>query len=92
MSILTFKDNPITLADYSYNAIAKQVKKIVIYEKKTLTQEDPENLHQLRVAMRRLRSIVSVFNSALKIPSIINDKNIANIARVLGQQRDLNIL
>ncbi|BAQ61024.1 adenylate cyclase [Geminocystis sp. NIES-3708] len=92
MSAIIFKDNSVTLADYSYNAIAKQVKKILKYEKKILIEEDPENLHQLRVAMRRLRSILSVFNSALKIPSIINDTNISNIARFLGQQRDLDIL
>lgn len=92
MSDIIFKDNPVTLADYSYNAIAKQVKKILKYEKKILTEEDPENLHQLRVSMRRLRSVLSVFNSTLKIPSIINDTNIGNIARFLGQQRDLDIL
>lgn len=92
MSGFILQDNFITLADYSYNAMAKQAKKIIKYEKKILTEEDPENLHQLRVAMRRLRSVLSVFNSAFKIPSIINDKNIGDIARILGQQRDLDIL
>ncbi len=92
MSLFTLKDNPVALADYTYNEIAKQANKIVKYEKKTLTEDDPENLHQLRVGMRRLRSVLSVFNLTLKIPSIINDKNIADIARILGQQRDLDIL
>jgi CHAD domain-containing protein len=92
MSIIILKDNPVTLADYSYNAMAKQAKKIIKYEQKILTEEDPENLHQLRVAMRRLRSVLSVFNVAFKIPPIINDKNIGDIARILGQQRDLDIL
>ncbi|WP_373480848.1 CHAD domain-containing protein [Geminocystis sp.] len=92
MSIITFKDNAITLADYSYNAIATQTKKIIKYEEKILTEDNPENLHQLRVAMRKLRSILSVFNSTLKLPLIINDKNIGDLARILGKQRDLDIL
>lgn len=91
MSIFIIKNNVVTFADYSYNAIAKQVTKILKYEKKILTEENPENLHQLRVAMRRLRSVLSIFNFALKIPSIINDANISNINRLLGQQRDLDI-
>ncbi|WP_017295172.1 CHAD domain-containing protein [Geminocystis herdmanii] len=88
----TLKDNPITLADFAFNAIAKQVKKIVKYEQKILTENDPENLHQIRVGMRKLRSVLSVFSIALIIPSSITDKKIGNLARILGQQRDLDIL
>lgn len=88
----TLKDNPITLADFAFNAIAKQVKKIVKYEQKILTENDPENLHQIRVGMRKLRSVLSIFSIALIIPSSITDKKIGNLARILGQQRDLDIL
>lgn len=92
MSDFTLKDNPITLADFAFNAIAKQVKKIVKYEEKILTENDPENLHQMRVALKKLRSVLSVFSIALIIPSSITDKKIGNLARILGQQRDLDIL
>lgn len=88
----TLKDNPITVADFAFNAIAKQVKKIVKYEQKILTENDPENLHQIRVGMRKLRSILSIFSIALIIPSSITDKKIGNLAQILGQQRDLDIL
>jgi CHAD domain-containing protein len=88
----TLKDNPITLADFAFNAIAKQVKKIVKYEEKIFTENDPENLHQIRVGMRKLRSILSIFSIVLILPSSITDKKIGNLAKILGQQRDLDIL
>ncbi|MGI0481162.1 CHAD domain-containing protein [Geminocystis sp. CENA526] len=86
------KDNPVTLADFAFNAIAKQTKKIVKYEEKILTENDPENLHQIRVGMRRLRSVLSVFSIVIIIPSSITDKKISYLARILGKQRDLDIL
>ncbi|BAQ63541.1 CHAD domain-containing protein [Geminocystis sp. NIES-3709] len=88
----TLKDNPITTADFAFNAIAKQINKISKYEQKILTEDDPENLHQIRVGMRRLRSVLSVFDTALIIPSTVNEQKIGNIARILGKQRDLDIL
>lgn len=85
-------ENPRTMADYAYLGIAKHAKKIFKYEGKILEENDPENLHQIRVGMRRLRSVLASFSSVLKLPGVITDKKIGKIARILGLERDADII
>lgn len=92
MSEQTPNRNLSTVGDYGYDAIEKHCQKIFKYEKRILTENDPENLHQIRVGMRRLRSILLSFNSALRLPSVICDRTIGKIARILGQERDADII
>jgi CHAD domain-containing protein len=49
-------------------AIEKHFKKTIKYEKDVLQDQDPENLHQMRVGMRRLRSAATGFSPALALP------------------------
>ncbi|MEM9926495.1 MAG: CHAD domain-containing protein [Cyanobacteria bacterium P01_D01_bin.50] len=81
-----------TLGDYIYTAIEKHFKKTWKWEKSVKNDKDPEALHQMRVGMRRLRSIVTRFNSIVNFPKSVNDKNIGKIARCLGSLRDLDVL
>ena len=81
-----------TLSDYIYSAIEKHFKKTWKWEKSVKNDKDPEALHQMRVGMRRLRSIVTRFNSIVNFPKSVNDKNIGKIARCLGSLRDLDVL
>ena len=81
-----------TLGDWAYIAIAKHYKKILKHESKVLKDKDPEQLHQMRVGMRRLRSAIVGFAPALNLPIAVSDKNIAKIAKVLGKLRDIDVL
>jgi CHAD domain-containing protein len=81
-----------TLGDYTYQAIQKHFKKTLKWEKTVKKDEDPEALHQMRVGMRRLRTVVSRFGFVVDLPKPVTDRNIGRIARRLGTLRDLDVL
>ncbi|NJR18342.1 MAG: CHAD domain-containing protein [Calothrix sp. CSU_2_0] len=80
------------LGDYTYQAIQKHFKKTLKWEKTVKKDEDSEALHQMRVGMRRLRTVVSSFDFAVNLPKTVCDRNIGKIARKLGELRDLDVL
>lgn len=81
-----------TFGECAYQAIQKHFKKSVKHETEVLQDKDPEPLHQMRVGMRRLRSAVGVFISALDLPKAGEIKRIGKIASCLGNVRDLDVL
>ena len=89
---MTDKDNAVTLGEWAHIAIAKHTRKMLKYETGVLKDKDPEDLHQMRVGMRRLRSAIVGFASALDLPQIANEKNIGKIGKTLGKLRDLDVL
>lgn len=86
------QNNAKTLGDWAYLAIEKNFYKTIKYEADVLKDQDPENLHQMRVGMRRLRSAVTGFAPALELPKSAEEKKIGQIARTLGELRDLDVL
>jgi CHAD domain-containing protein len=80
------------LGDYTYQAIQKHFNKVLKWEKTVKKDEEPEALHQMRVGMRRLRTVVSSFGFAVNLPKIVCDRNIGKFARKLGELRDLDVL
>ena len=81
-----------TLGDWASIAIGKHLQKVVKHENDVLTDKNPEDLHQMRVGMRRLRSAITGFSPALKLPKSATEKKIGKIARTLGLLRDLDVL
>jgi CHAD domain-containing protein len=81
-----------TFGDWSYIAIAKHFKKTIKHEKEVLKDKHPEELHQMRVGMRRLRSAIAGFAPALNLPPEADEKKVGKVARILGQLRDLDVL
>ncbi len=81
-----------SLGEGASKAIEQFFQKILQHEVGVLTDEDPEELHQMRVGMRRLRSAVAGFAPAVKLPKEVNDKNIGKFSRCLGKLRDLDVL
>ncbi|KEF41388.1 MAG: hypothetical protein ER33_11750 [Cyanobium sp. CACIAM 14] len=57
-----------------------------------LADADPEDLHQLRVSLRRLRTALGQFAPALVLPAPISDGRIARVARRTGLTRDLDVI
>jgi CHAD domain-containing protein len=82
----------ITLADYSYLAIQKQYIKLLSYEGDVVADKDPEALHQMRVTLRRLRAAMKVYSTIVHLPTVMQDRNLAKIGKVLGKVRDLDVL
>lgn len=85
-------DKKQTFGDYAYLAIAKNHRKFEKYETGVLQDQDPEDLHQMRVSMRKLRSTMTGFSLALNLPKNSGQKQVGKIARILGELRDLDVL
>jgi CHAD domain-containing protein len=85
-------DKTKTLGDWAYLGIEKHFQKILKHEDLVLKDKEPEELHQMRVGMRRLRSAVTGFGLAVKLPKDAKEKEIGKVARVLGELRDLDVL
>jgi CHAD domain-containing protein len=81
-----------TLGDWAAIAIDKHLEKVIKHEANVLKDKSPEDLHQMRVGMRRLRSAITGFAPALKLPKAAQEKKIGKIARILGTLRDLDVL
>jgi len=85
-------DSPsLTLGDYAFAIIQEQYRNIVKREKKVLADEEPEHLHQMRVATRRLRTALQVFEFAITLPDAASEKRIGALARTLGGLRDMDV-
>ncbi|MGQ9871491.1 CHAD domain-containing protein [Leptodesmis sp.] len=81
----------LTLGEYGYSMINEQYHRVIKYEKPVLADDDLENLHHMRVGTRRLRTALQVFGMALKVPKAGSIRRITELARVLGQLRDLDV-
>ncbi|MDJ0601232.1 MAG: CHAD domain-containing protein [Crocosphaera sp.] len=83
---------PKTFGDWAYLAVAKHYNKFLSHELGVLEDKNPEELHQMRVGMRRLRSTIHGFSAALDLPENAQEKKIGKIAKALGSLRDLDVL
>ena len=82
----------LTLGGLAQAAISKYLKQATRYEQGVLADNDPENLHQLRVRLRRLRTALQVFTSCVEIPPAAQAKQVGKVARRLGRLRDLDVV
>lgn len=89
---MTDRNSVITLKELAYKAIAKHSRRILKHEAGVLLDNDPEELHQMRVGMRRLQSAISGFDLAIDLPDILMRKNLNKIGHSLGKLRDLDVL
>lgn len=85
-------DLSIKLGEYSYQIIQQNFQRIVEQEKAIFEDKDPEPLHQMRVGMRRLRTAIQVFGSAIVLPKAVSNPSIGKTAKSLGETRDLDVL
>lgn len=89
---MSYQQNANTLGDWSKIAIEQHYQKILKHESKVLKDKDPEELHQMRVGMRRLRTALVGFSQAIILPKTVTEKKVGMIARILGELRDLDVL
>lgn len=80
-----------TLAAYTHRLIAKQLHLIQKHQTAVLEAIDPEPLHQVRVAMRRLRTALRIFTPILVLPKRLREPILKSFAQRLGSLRDLDV-
>jgi CHAD domain-containing protein len=85
-------ESPHSFGDWAVVALTAHFRKITKYDQRVLEDQDPEDLHQLRVGMRRLRTALVGFGSALQLPPLVTEKRVGRMARVLGVLRDNDVL
>ncbi|MEX0271235.1 CHAD domain-containing protein [Leptolyngbyaceae cyanobacterium UHCC 1019] len=89
--VASIPDPVLTLGDYAHSVLSKQYRSIFKYEKKVLADHDPEDLHHMRVGTRKLRTALQVFGVAVQMPKKANPKRVSEIAKILGNLRDLDV-
>jgi CHAD domain-containing protein len=82
---------PGTLGATLWLALAEQGRRFRRYRRRVLDGKDPEDLHQLRVALRRLRAALQLGKEALDIPETAEVRELARLGRALGRLRDLDV-
>ena len=81
-----------TLGDSAAHAIEKYFRKTIAHEADVLKDKDAEELHQMRVGLRRLRSAVTGFAPVLDLPKQAKEHKIGKVGRILGTLRDLDVM
>lgn len=81
-----------TFGTLAQSAIAKYLKQATSYEAGVLADTDPEDLHQMRVGLRRLRTALQVFEAGIVLPKAGREPRVAKIGRRLGHLRDLDVI
>ncbi len=82
----------LTNGTFALGLIQRASSRLVELQSEVVANRDPEPLHQMRVAMRRLRTALRQFAPALVLPEAVRDQRIARVARRLGLARDLDVL
>ena len=81
-----------TFGTLAQGAIAKYLNQATSYEAAVLKDTDPENLHQMRVGLRRLRTALQVFEVGIVLPKAGREPRVAKVGRRLGYLRDLDVI
>jgi len=81
------------MAEAGRKIIARQLAKMKRHENGSRSGEDIESVHQMRVAIRRMRSLFKLIGTHYK-PKLIRKygRGLRDIARSLGDIRDLDVL
>ncbi len=71
--------------------LAREVERLAGHEHEAPRGEDPEALHQMRVATRRLRSAIRLFEPVLVLPRRARRRRVGEVADALGRVRDRDV-
>ena len=80
-----------TLGEVAFAVLRRQFAKMRAHEPGTRIGEDPEALHDMRVATRRMRAAMKVFEGALPERARWFREELRWVARSLGEVRDLDV-
>ena len=80
-----------TMGEVAFAVLRRQLAVLAAKEPGTRLGEDPEELHDMRVATRRLRAALSLFESVLPVRAQVFRAELGWLARLLGAVRDLDV-
>lgn len=84
-------DPTLTLGEVAYAVMRCQFVKFLRHEPGVRLGEDPEEVHDMRVASRRLRAAIQAFEPALSEKVRRFEPELKHFAAVLGEVRDLDV-
>lgn len=79
------------LTDLARARVEQQLAALCAHEAGVRTRDDPEDVHQMRVASRRLRAALRLFEAVLPPATSSLQLELAWIAAALGEVRDLDV-
>jgi triphosphatase len=80
-----------TMGDLAFAVLRRQLAVVRAKEPGTRLGEDPEELHDMRVATRRLRAALSLFEGVLPVRAHVFREELGWLGRLLGAVRDLDV-
>ncbi len=80
-----------SVGDVAYAVLRRNVAAMLTHEAGTRLGEDPEELHDMRVATRRLRAALDVFVDSLPARARLLRTELGWLAATLGSVRDLDV-
>jgi CHAD domain-containing protein len=84
--------NPqMTAGQYGYASLRRTFSEFLQREAATKLGEEPEQLHQMRVAARRFRAAIKLFKPAIAPEMMALGDEVRWIGRILGEERDIDV-
>lgn len=83
------------IGGYAYQIICQQSKQVLKRRSSVLSDSDPEDLHQMRIGTRRLRSALTLFADVVEIEdstSAALSRSVAKVTKSLGKVRDIDVM
>ena len=80
-----------TMGELAFAVLRRQLAVLREKEPGTRLGEDPEELHDMRVATRRLRAALALFAEVLPVRARVFREELGWLGRVLGAVRDLDV-
>jgi len=88
----TEPDSSMTLGEVAYAVLRKHFASFLMHEPGTRLGEDPEHLHNMRVAIRRMRAALRLFEEALPVQETTRLRGeLWTVGGLLGKVRDLDV-
>jgi CHAD domain-containing protein len=84
-------DASLTLGEVAYATMRRQFAEFLRHEPGVRLGEDAEEVHDMRVASRRLRAVLQSFEPALSEKALRFEPELKHFAVVLGEVRDLDV-
>src|SRR4028119_1683211 len=84
-------DASLSLGELAFAVLRKQFAAMRAHEPGTRLGEDSEELHDMRVATRRMRAALKLFSAALPEQADFYRNELKWVAGVLGEVRDLDV-
>ena len=85
------KIEQLLVRDYAFDSIQKSFHKSIKYRADVFTDDDLEAVHQMRVGLRKLRTVLAVFAPFVSLPSQLSS-DLKTLSKSLGTVRDLDVL